>query len=45
VAEEQVEELAEQETELELPVKPIRQDEKWDCGPTAIRIDIRYMFG
>ena len=33
------------ENELILPVHPILQSKKWDCGPTALRIAMRYQFG
>lgn len=34
-----------QRDKLILPVKVIEQSYKWDCGPTALRIALKYQFG
>ena len=41
----QITESAEIEKELYLPVYPIKQSFKWDCGATAFRILVRYLYG
>ena len=33
------------EDKLLYPVRPIKQERVWDCGPTALRIALRYQFG
>lgn len=45
MSEEDIGVKAAEETELILPVRSIEQSEKWDCGPTALRIALRYQFG
>lgn len=42
---EDIEMKAEEETELILPVRSIEQSQDWDCGPTSVRIALRYQFG
>lgn len=45
VMEESIAESAEIEKELYLPVYPIKQSFKWDCGAAAFRILVRYLYG
>jgi ABC-type bacteriocin/lantibiotic exporter with double-glycine peptidase domain len=37
--------IASTQEKLDVPVKPIEQPRKWDCGPTALRIVLKYQFG
>jgi predicted double-glycine peptidase len=38
-------ESQEDDEKLFLPVKAIEQSKPWDCGPTALRIVLKYQFG
>ena len=37
--------LIKSQDKLILPVRSIEQSYKWDCGPTALRIALKYQFG
>ena len=38
-------EVTSQQDKLILPVRAIEQSYKWECGPTALRIALKYQFG